>query len=58
MATFLRTVFRYAKKACAEKIYRTEVVFVRKIYDFPYKNNFGPKNPFQRRFLSEAKKSQ
>ena len=38
----IRTVSRYARKACMKGFLRTEVVFERKIVDFPFKNNFGP----------------
>ena len=38
----IRTVFRFAQKACEEKVYRGEVVFEGKIVGFSFKNNFAP----------------
>ena len=52
----LRTVSRYARKAC-NRIFRGEVVFLKKIEDFFQKNDFAPIDFFQGRFLSVAKKS-
>ena len=37
MYDLLRIVSRFVQKACVEKIYRTDVVFERKIVDFPFK---------------------
>ena len=52
-----RTVFRFAQKACAEKIYRGERVFLKeKSTIFLSKKHARPKETLFGRFLSEAKK--
>ena len=38
----IRTVSRFARKACEEGFFWTEVVFLIKIFNFYQKNNFGP----------------
>ena len=52
----LRIVFFYEKKACQEKIYRTEVVFEGKNFQFlSSKTTSVLKNSSKRRILSVAK---
>ena len=49
--------FATLKRRAGRKPIGPKLFFERKIYDFPFKNNFGPKKPFVARLFSRRKKT-